>query len=389
MSVLPEHWQSTKKGEKREVAEMKRLAIPLICILLAACAAPQTRTPDVSDVAAEIEAKKQRELVVKSLVDSNHRLQKVGYRLLSRGVSLCEENTSNAIGVLVWNIDLSDNDEDMREAVRSLYGLSNILEARYVIPDSPADKAGMQAGDKFISVNGWSVPIGQDAAVALIEKLDEYKDSGGAILFTAHRDGKEIEYSVTPEQVCNYKLEVKQDNSINAYADGEKVVMHSGIMDFFRTDEELALIVSHEIAHNSMEHIKAKKKNQLVGGALGFLVDLAAAAGGVDTRGEFTKMGMNQGALAYSVDFEKEADYVALYLMALADYEIDNAADFWRRMAVKNPDSITISTTHPTSPERFVGIEKSIAEVQAKLSEGIPLRPEMKEKEGKREAKTD
>jgi len=127
-----------------------------------------------------------------------------------------------------------------------------------------------------------------------------------------------------------------------------------------------------------MNHIDAKKTNAGLGMAIGLLLDVGAAVAGVNTQGGFTDAGGKLGAQAFSVDFENEADYVGLYFMANANYKIDNVAVFWRRMAQENPSAISLSSTHPSTSERFVSIEKTIAEIKQKQLNNKPLKPEMK-----------
>jgi predicted Zn-dependent protease len=170
------------------------------------------------------------------------------------------------------------------------------------------------------------------------------------------------------------------DDIKNAYADGKNIVVQKGMMDFFKSDEEVALVVSHELAHNSMKHIDAKKKNAMIGGIFGLLLDVAAAAGGVNTNGDFTRMASNAGGGAYSVEFEQEADYVGLYFMSIAGYKIDDAPNFWRRMATNNSASITMKSSHPTAPERFLALETTVKEIKGKIDNKQPLKPEMKNK---------
>ena len=64
--------------------------------------------------------------------------------------------------------------------------------------------------------------------------------------------------------------------------------------------------------------------------------------------------------------------------MKKANYDIDNAADFWRRMAVSNSKAITVKTSHPTTSERFVAIEATVKEIKEKIEKGEPLIPELK-----------
>jgi predicted Zn-dependent protease len=154
--------------------------------------------------------------------------------------------------------------------------------------------------------------------------------------------------------------------------------MYKGLMDFFKSDDEAALVISHELAHNSMGHLSAKKKNAVIAGIFGFVVDIAAAVGGVNTNGEFTKMASNAGAGAYSVEFEQEADYVGLYFLAKSGYQIDNAPSFWRRMATIDSQKISLKSSHPATSERFIGLESAVSEINKKIENGLPLKPEMK-----------
>ena len=125
-----------------------------------------------------------------------------------------------------------------------------------------------------------------------------------------------------------------QDSRINAFADGEAVYMMAGMMRFAENDQELALILGHELAHNVEAHISAKKVNATIG----LVFDLLAAGAGVNTRGAFSQAGAN----SYSQDFESEADYVGLYYLARAGIEVDGAAYFWRRMAAEHkPDPVS------------------------------------------------
>ena len=117
--------------------------------------------------------------------------------------------------------------------------------------------------------------------------------------------------------------------------------------------------------------IEAKKQRELV-------LDIAAAAAGVNTQGGFTRLGAQAGAGTYSVEYEREADYVGLYLLANAGFDETKAPILWRRMAIQNPNAIAHRGTHPTTPERFVALEKSVEEIAGKRISNQRLMPEMK-----------
>ena len=356
--------------------KLKSQCILLSILMLTGCATPQSRAPVVNSANAQIEAQKQREMVIEDYMTSYKKLQVVASKVVVSGAKLCGEKVAPYFGLSTWNQEAFQ--KEWRTAVQSKYGLTEGVHISNIASGSSSDIAGLKEGDIIVSIDEWIAPSGKDAIAKFEEKLAQIGKYGTPVAFVVKRGGVEKKVSVTPTQACDFKVELSQADEKNAYADGKKIVIYKGMMDFFKSDEETALVVSHELAHNSMKHIDAQKKNALLGGFFGALVDIAAAAGGVNTNGEFTRMTMNAGAGAYSVEFEQEADYVGLYFMANAGYRIDDAPYFWRRMATINMQGISMKTSHPTSPDRFVALESAVKEINQKIANHQPLKPEMK-----------
>ena len=86
---------------------------------------------------------------------------------------------------------------------------------------------------------------------------------------------------------------------------GSGVILTTGMLDFVRSDSELALVVSHEMAHNTMGHIESKMGNRLIGALIGAL---AGAAIGPGAGQEMTQPGADVGEMAFSQEFESEAE---------------------------------------------------------------------------------
>jgi predicted Zn-dependent protease len=102
-------------------------------------------------------------------------------------------------------------------------------------------------------------------------------------------------------------------------------------------------------------------------------------AGGIPTGGVFTREFMKSGARAYSVAFEREADYVGAYYAARAGYDLDGAEELWWTMGQRSdPDSLRFARTHPLAPVRFLQMRAAAAEIAAKEREHRPLMPELK-----------
>lgn len=175
---------------------------------------------------------------------------------------------------------------------------------------------------------------------------------------------------------CFYFFKVESGEELNAYADGKQVVVYSGMLHFMQNDEELATVLAHELAHNLMGHPEATQTNAVAGSLIGIALDAAAGSQGYGTGGRFSQMGANMGVLSYSAPFELEADYVGMYIMARAGFDIAKAPMLWRRMSIENPQGIYNRTTHPTNAERFVALNKTIKEITSKRKIGMEMVPE-------------
>lgn len=300
-------------------------------LMLASCAAPVTKTGEVNQALAAEEAAKQREVALDTARTRSIRLQNVAYPMLLGATDLCK----NAVGPILGMTFHSSHSysDDYRSTAIGLYGVGDALQTNYILKNSPAYMASVQEGDIIISVNGKQAPVGKGADAKLAKQLAEAKP-GLPMLLTVLRDGEQKQIDLVPVAGCKYPVVLQQDDAVNAFANGELVVITSGMMRFVENDQELALVIGHEIAHNAMNHIGKKTTNY----ALGSIFDIVAAAYGVNTQGAFG----NMAAGAYSQEFESEADYVGLYLAARSNVEIDNAPLFWRRMAAEHPGNIAI-----------------------------------------------
>lgn len=182
-----------------------------------------------------------------------------------------------------------------------------------------------------------------------------------------------------PEQGCYFDFEMKtSDDKVNAYADGKKIVIAGGMMRFVESDDELAMVMAHEMAHNLLGHVNSNTQNAMGGWLIGLALDVAAASQGINTQGGFGQIGSNAGLLSYSSAFEAEADYVGMYIMANAGYDIRDVAHLWRRMSIANQDAIYVSTTHPSNASRFVMLNKTVTEIEYKKKHNLPLLPDFK-----------
>ena len=94
--------------------------------------------------------------------------------------------------------------------------------------------------------------------------------------------------------------------------------------------------------------------------------------------GTMTNVEAEAGMRAYSQDFEREADYLAVYFLARAGADLSGLEAFWRRMAEgAGYQSLQPNEegSHPSYPERAVRLRAAILEVQRKIQSGEPPMP--------------
>ena len=340
-------------------------------VLLSACASPSTMAPKVTDPELLAEQRKQQLMALEQRVKEEREFLNIAYPILKKNASLCPDKKYSA-GIDVWSSHTVG--KDLADVAAEAYGVGESLSISYVFPRSPAAKAGLKAGDILVSMNGTVIPEGQKQ---LFTYNEQNKVLWSSTDFVVLRDGQEKTITTQNDQICGYNLVYNANDSVvNAYADGENIVVTRGMKRFTQTDAELALVVSHELAHNVMDHLDKMKQNATGGYVAGTVLDIALAVGGISTGGFFGKVGSGAGASMYGSDFEAEADYVGMYILANAGYDTSNAADFWRRMAAENSSkSIKLETTHPTSAERFLAMGKTHEEIVLKKSKGESLEP--------------
>ncbi len=315
---------------------MRWLAIfPLI---LLGCTSLNTRLPETNDLAVQKEKISQEVAAFQEIDRLRARLDKVAHRVLSANADLCEKTAPDP-GLRTQS--LKSYPKELREGARRELGLGSEPLVVYVRPGSPAEKAGLQKGDQIFGKNGVMSAPGKTLHWHLKEDVQIQKS----------RLGVKKNISLEAEDACFYPAMLRMSSAINAYANGKTIVVTAGMMNFVKSDDELAYIIGHELAHNTQSHIRKSITNYV----------------------------LSLGGTRYTRIFESEADYVGLYYMVRAGYDPKNVEDLWRRLALQSLRGIGRAKTHPAYPNRSVQIEATRDEIAAKQAAGAPLIPEAKD----------
>ena len=344
------------------------LFLSLVPYLYVGCA-PVTARPDVDPELAAKEAAIQKRMSVEGRMQKFWRLSDVSLTVLEHGTALCGDRVAYYLGMDTNSID--NVPEEWRQAYTDALGLGERIKVTRVFEHTPAAEAGFRPGDIVLMINGEKVETGKGAYEKFSRKLQEELNTGETVSFWIERDGVPMGLSAQPAQRCDYAVVMSDDTVVNAYADGDSVVVTKGMMDYVQSDDELALVVGHEMGHNVMGHISKQTGNRIFGAVLDGLI--------AGVTGVYTNSFANAAGMMYSQEFEQEADYMGVYFMERAGYDSTGAPNFWRRMGADNPYAIGHATTHPTSAYRYVFLEKCSKEVKDKEKEGQELLPNLDE----------
>ena len=151
---------------------------------------------------------------------------------------------------------------------------------------------------------------------------------------------------------------------INAFCmPGGKIVFYTGLIDQLQlTDDEIAMVMGHEMAHALREHSReqlAKTQATSMGIRLG-----AAIFGLGDMGTAAANLGGKLLTLKFSRSDESDADLVGLELAARAGYNPQASVTLWEKMGQANGQGgIGFLSTHPTGPDRIAKLQANVPKV--------------------------
>ena len=185
------------------------------------------------------------------------------------------------------------------------------------------------------------------------------------------------------QKLANLRYELSEQADINAFATWGKVGISYGMLRFTESDDELATVIAHELAHLTRGHTSKSLGTNLIGSAIGLAA--GAAVEGLTQGsglGGTVAQGVSKGVSgSFSREFEREADYYGFQYVYLAGFDMLKGAGIWERFAIEAPHSMTASlfSTHPSSPERLIRAEKTLQELIVQgIQPNVFVRPDRK-----------
>jgi Zn-dependent protease with chaperone function len=286
---------------------------------------------------------------------------------------------------------------------------------------SPAREGGLQQGDIILAVNNWPIPteaVTWDEAINTTRDffknflfflpLSNYQRAGsrsiqsvakmalpgellpavmldlkhvnleargryltGPVELLVQRDDQKFTKVLYPQLLpAEYAILVNtKDRTINACAAPGQVILSQRLVSFCLNDDELALVVGHELAHQTQGHLIRgalhRELGQFVGTAftafstlsLNRLMNWRHAMVSPDVR----RVSQNAVVSVFSKDNEREADIYGAWYAFQAGYNVEKGAAIWERMAAVNYHDPFQSTyfldDHPPPLERLTRLQ--------------------------------
>lgn len=169
----------------------------------------------------------------------------------------------------------------------------------------------------------------------------------------------------------SWEFNLVKDPQVNAFCmPGGKIVVYEGLMKLVSSDDELAVVLGHEVAHAVAKHSNERMSQQLLAqyGAQVLGQALSEKSAAVQNlAGQVYGVGAQYGMmLPFSRKHESEADYIGLILMTIAGYNPDVALNFWRKMSANGGGQVPeFMSTHPSDARRISDIAKEIPAIKA------------------------
>lgn len=337
------------------LAPMERsLRLAVLPVIASAIVGGCTPSPVSLTAATDLPGPAER---LTTLTALDERVGRVAQRLFEANTDLCPVVRLSAGWALHSARQYST---ELRPHAERRFGLEGDLPGVVAAPPgSAAAAAGVRQGDLLLTVGPLALDTGDGRPEPDFKGLEENIRkidaalAEGSTRFTLRRDGQRQEAVIEPRRACGYVVQLNPSDELNARADGRRLFISTALSGFTESDDELAVILGHELAHHVLRH----RHWSDTGGA-------ARQANQAAWQGE------GGGGNA-----EQQADRVGLYLMARAGYDPAVAAPFWRRFGASNWRVRFPQIGHASAGARALALEGVRREIENKRQAGAELLP--------------
>lgn len=284
-----------------------------------------------------------------TVLAAQHRAEALVWPILTSSAERCGEDARRLPGFAIHRFELSGFGGDDRLQQMGLQG----GEVAAVFEGSPAERAGLKAGDRVQEVNGRSVGKGAKAHNRLPEALDKAARKDRPLELEVERDGQTVSLSIAPTLACDLRVSVAMDTGL-AFQDGQpnQIQINARWLNVSRDEDDVRVLLAHEVAHHlggmAASRRTTKRLGSMLDGVSGFL-------GG-------PQIGHAAGSMVGRTKHEIAADALSLELAHDIGVSAPQVLDFWRHATDERKGLAGgFLGTHPFNEERWAKLEAAVA----------------------------
>lgn len=272
------------------------------------------------------------------IINQYVRVNEVGYRLLLKIPASGNQKQSGVYSGLLL--------DDLTDVSSAYYGTTSDRGIVVVatVTGSPSQAADFQKGDLIKRLNGKKV-VSADDVVIKLKKLKPGETCQIEIL----RNNTETIAIELLQQTVPYSMffTIVDRPEINSVANQEVVCVTTGTVNFVESDDELAIVLAHEMAHITHHHLESLEKDPVI--------NIINVAFGIPR--------------TYPISIEQEADYYGLPYAHLAGYDVKKSVEFWERVAIQKPETLKAGNSNPyfSMPEKIVQLRKLVDDIDLQM----------------------
>lgn len=209
-------------------------------------------------------------LSVRTLAAQQVRLATIAYRMAAANADVCRR-PEMMTGMILH--DLTQYQPARRGEVSRAFSLQSGFGVLQLVPGSAAERAGLRIDDEILAVGGASVESGAAAwtSAPSYRRMQGFSDllqarlGAGPTELQIRRGGSIQRIALAADRGCGGQLTLANSSGLNAWADGRHIVLTTGMNAFARSDDEIAFVIAHEMAHNILGHFGHRGKMGIFG----------------------------------------------------------------------------------------------------------------------------
>jgi hypothetical protein len=346
-------------------ASMIRAALAIVPLLLLAGCSSITPSPTAPSATPQKLSRATAEQEFDALVARQDRVYQLIAPLIAKNAVLCKTAARPLLGFTAKNT--YSFPAELRPAAASRLKLGDALQVMQVLDGSGAMRAGIRRGDVLQSIQAQALPRGPQAETEAAKLLGPLMKNVTEVDVSVLRNGSPLTLKVALITACGFTVDIGNAPQVNAYSDGRRIMVTTGMLDAL-SDQELAVILAREIAHNVQQHAQAMQMRATLAAVIDALLpprpDLSGFAG-------------SAGLKTMDEKLDQEADRLALYMLARAGLNPATAIDTLEQLAQRYPATVTNSYTaiHPWTSDRAALMRSTLTQIRQKQTTKKALVP--------------